>query len=127
MKCLKLANRLHLFVNVAITYVLKCKTCTQGHLVVPDSIAVSALVAADVTVANWLPSVQKPMGDDPVQSLQSDQFRHTPIPLSSLQFLPHKPKFSWRFISRKVLIIIFWCIVSPKRPTVPECIVCLSW
>ena len=95
MECLKLATRLLIF---------KCrkKSMFQGHLVVPNSIIVSALVAADVRVANWPPSVQKPMGDDPVQSpLQSDQFSHTPIPLASFHFLPYKPKFSWRVFSVK--------------------------
>jgi len=101
--------------------------CVQGHLVVPHSIVVSALVAADVTKANWPPSVQKPMGDDPVQSLESDQLSHTPIPLTSVYFLPYNSKFSWRFLSHKVLGMILWFIISPKRPTVAEHIVRFSW
>ena len=58
---------------------------------VSEIIVVSAL-NVDVMMANWPPSVQKPMDDDPVQSFVSNPFSHTPIPLALFYFLQSKPE-----------------------------------
>jgi hypothetical protein len=99
-KCLKPANKLHLFLNVAIIYIFKHRTTSLFKVTLLCRILWLCPLWL-LLMANWLLSVQKPMGDDPVQSLESDQFSHTPIPLSSFHFLPYKPKFSWRFVSLK--------------------------